>query len=65
MVVIPTEGGGHVALHEPVKTTGKGLNEIELRRLSPEEKQRRRLIRNIVLAVVGIGILVLTAYLMK
>jgi hypothetical protein len=44
-ILIPTEHG-LVGVHEPVKTIVRGDEEIELRRLTPEEKARRRLIRN-------------------
>lgn len=59
-VVIETEEGEYVALREPVKTIGKGAEERELRVLSPEVKQRRRLIRNVVVYAVLFTILVVT-----
>ena len=37
-VLIPTDDGKYVALHEPVKTVGKGLQERELHVLPPEDK---------------------------
>ncbi len=57
-VLIETEEGEYVALREPVKTVGKGLEARELRVLTPEEKARRRLIRNVVVYSVGLIILV-------
>ena len=41
-ILIPTEEGKMVALHEPVKRVSHRGQEIELRRLTPEEKVRRR-----------------------
>lgn len=63
-VLIPTEEGSYVALHEPVKTVGSGVTERELRVLSPEEKQQRRLIRNIVMYTFALLILIATFILL-
>ena len=63
-VVIETEDGGYVALREPVKTVGTGAEARELHVLSPEEKSRRRLIRNIVMYTVGLTILIVTFMLL-
>lgn len=57
-VLIPTEDGRVLALREPVKTVGKGSNERELHVLPPEEKQRRRRIRTVIMFTVGIVLLV-------
>ena len=46
---------------EPVKTVGHGANEIELRRLTPEEKDARRRRRNIVMLLTGAAILIAIA----
>jgi hypothetical protein len=59
-VLIPTEEGGYVALHEPVKTIGAGSRERELHRLTPEEKQKKRLVKNIVMAAVGVLVLLIS-----
>ena len=56
--MIPTEEG-LVAVKETVKTIGTGDDEIELKRLTPEEKSRRRLVRNLVVG--GVCLLVLFA----
>ena len=58
-IVIPTEGG-YVPLHEPVKTVGTGTRARELHRLSPEEKQKKRLVKNIIMAVVGVLVLLIS-----
>lgn len=49
VAILPTEDGSAVALHDPVKTVGKPGQEIELRQLTPEEKAKRRVTRNIVM----------------
>ncbi len=53
-VAIPTEDGSVVAVKDKVKTVEFHGEEVELRRLTPEEKQRRRLIKNIIMAFLGI-----------
>lgn len=55
---IPTDDGGFVKLREPVKTVEVGGEEVELHRLTPEERSRRRFFKNIIMAIIGIGILV-------
>jgi hypothetical protein len=57
-VGIPTDDGGFVRLQEPVKTVDVGGEEVELHRLTPEEKSRRRAFKNIIMAIIGIIILV-------
>lgn len=49
---------------EPVKTVRSGGVEIELRRLSAEEKRRRRGLRNLLLLVVGAASLVALAVIL-
>lgn len=56
-VLIETEDGGYVALREPVKTVGTGANERELHVLTPEQKAKRRIIRNLVVFSVGLTVL--------
>jgi hypothetical protein len=56
--VIPTEDGGFVKLKEPVKKVEVGGEEVELHRLTPEEKARRRFFKNIIMAIIGILALV-------
>jgi phage FluMu protein Com len=50
VVLIPTEKG-YVGVQEPVKTIQHHGEEVELRRLTPEEKARRRIVRNTILFV--------------
>jgi hypothetical protein len=57
-VLIPSESG-YIALREPVKTVKTRRGEVELRRLSPEEKERRRFRRNLI--VWGLGLVFLIA----
>lgn len=56
-LAIPTEDGGVVEVEERGKTVAFGGEEVEVRRLSPEEKQRRRFIKNIVMAILGVLLL--------
>ena len=54
------EEGGLVRLREPVKTVGYGDDAVELRTLTPEERARRRLRKNLILWTVGLVILGVT-----
>lgn len=47
-----------LAFREPVKTIRSGGAEIELRRLTPEERRLRRARRNLLFLVVGAALLV-------
>lgn len=59
VAMLPTEDGGTVALHDPVKTVGRPGQEIELRQLSPEEKAKRRLTRNIIMVTASLLLLLI------
>jgi hypothetical protein len=59
--VIPTEDGGQVMVREPVKTAGEGDDEIELRTRTPEERAKRRLVKNLI--VWGFGLVVIAIVL--
>jgi hypothetical protein len=62
--LIPTERG-YVGIHEPVKTVQRHGEEVELRKLTPEEKARRRLVRNTILfAFCILTLIVVTALFM-
>jgi hypothetical protein len=61
---VPTEDGGYVTLRDPVKTVGRGDDAIELRTLSPEERARRKLKRNLVLWGFGLLIISITLVLL-
>lgn len=50
--IIPTEDGGQVTLREPVKVVGHGAKAVELRRLSADEKAKRKTKRNILMLVI-------------
>lgn len=63
-IVLPTEDGGYVTLRDPVKTIGHGDEEIELRTLSPEEKTRRKLKRNLILWGFGLLLIAITLALL-
>ena len=63
-IAVPTPEGGFVTVRETPKTIGHGDDAIEVRRLSPEEKARRRLRNNLIvggfcLAVIVIVVVVL------
>lgn len=47
-----------LAFRDPVRTVRSGDTEIELRRLSPDEKRTRRARRNLLILVVGAALLV-------
>ena len=49
--------GGGYRFREPVLTVGSGDDVVALRRLSPEEKSRRRTRRTLVIMLVGVSIL--------
>jgi hypothetical protein len=55
---IPTEDGGFIKLHEPVKKIEHGGEEIELHRLTPEERARKRMFKNMIMAIIGVIFLV-------
>lgn len=61
-ILIPTEEGNRVALHEPVKRVTHHGEVIELRRLTPEEKLRRRRNRTFCMILVAATILLATIY---
>jgi hypothetical protein len=53
-VVLPSPDGGFVTVKESVKTVEYGREEVELRKLTPEQKARRRLIRTLILVTFGL-----------
>lgn len=60
-VIAPVAPAADLQFREPVKTVGRGPEAIELRRLTPEEKDARRRRRNIVMLMTGAAILVAIA----
>lgn len=64
-IQIPTEDGTIVTVREPIKSVRKGSRMIQLRQLSPAEKQRRRTRRNIIFWIVGAATLVITATILS
>jgi hypothetical protein len=56
-VAVPTPDGGFVTVSESPAVIGEGDEEIEVRRLTPEERARRRFRRNVILWSVSILIL--------
>jgi hypothetical protein len=55
------EPATEIQFRDPLKTVGRGPNTIELRRLTPEEKDARRRRRNIVMLLTGAAILIAIA----
>jgi hypothetical protein len=49
-----------VNVREPVRTVGVGDEEIELRAVSPEERARRRLKKNLILWAIGLILIAIT-----
>lgn len=54
----PASAYGDLAFREPVRTVRSGGTEIELHRLTPEEKRVRRTRRNLLILLVGAALLV-------
>lgn len=63
-IVVPAEDGSAITLREPVKTVGHGVDAVELRRLTPAERARKRLIFRLVTVGICLGILVITLLLL-
>ena len=63
-VAVPMEDGSLVTVREKPKTLGRGDSEIELRRLSPEEKAQRRMRRNLILGAFCMVIMGVVALVM-
>jgi ribosomal protein S27E len=65
-ILFPTPEGHVMALEEKPKVIGQGENEVEVRRLTPAEKARRKLVRNVILFVVGVaGLLAIVIYMSR
>ena len=61
IMTISAEGGHSFTLQNTAKSVHFGDEKVELSSLTPEEKERRRFRRNLVMWCVGAGILVITA----
>lgn len=61
-LVIPTEDGTFVTLREPLRTVGEGDEEIELRSLTAEEKERKKLKKNLIVWGFGLVIIAIVVY---
>jgi hypothetical protein len=59
---LPTGEGGFVAVHERPRVIGEGASEVEIRRLSPEEKARRRFRKNAILFAFCLAVLMIVGY---
>jgi len=64
VALLPTDDGGVVALHDPVKTVGRPGQEIELRQLTSEEKAKRRVTRNIVMVAASLLLMVIVMFVL-
>ena len=60
--MIPTEDGTFVTVREPLKTVGEGDEEIELRSLTAEERERKKLKKNLIVWGFGLVIIAITLY---
>jgi hypothetical protein len=58
-IVVPTPEGGFVTVTETPKTIGEGDEEIELRRLTSEEKAKRRFLKNLLLGGFCLALIVI------
>jgi len=63
-VMIQTDDGEVVALHEPKRYVGRGADQVEVRRLSREEKTKRRTRKNLIMLIAGAVLLILTMVLL-
>ena len=57
-VLAGVEAAADLQFREPVRTVGHGANVVELRRLSPEEKDARRRRRNVIMLLTGAAVLI-------
>ncbi len=62
-IAVPTDDGGYVVVTESSKTVGGGEDAVEVRRLTPEEKARRRFRRGVILWGFCILVLLVVFYL--
>jgi hypothetical protein len=65
LVTLPTADGQFRTVRDAGKVIGHGDDEVELKRLTPEEKARRRFIRNVIMAVLCLGLLGFVSWLMS
>jgi hypothetical protein len=63
-VVIPTDDGRYVAVRQKEKTIRFKGEEVEVRRLTPEEKARKRFVKNVVMGLFGIAVLAAVAIIL-
>lgn len=63
-MVIPTEDGELITLREPIKTVSDGDEEIELRSRPPEELERRRQKKNLIVWGVALVVMAITLYVL-
>ena len=62
VAIVPTEGGGYVTIQESPKVIGSGDDEVEVRRLAPAEKARRRFRKGIFLWTFCLLVLIVVFY---
>lgn len=56
-MLVHTPDGNVVALRERPKVLGEGADEVEIKRLSPAEKARRRMVRSVIVFILCLGCL--------
>ena len=59
-----TEDGSYVAVRQKEKTIRFKGEEVEVRRLTPEEKARKRFVKNVVMGLFGIAVLAAVAIIL-
>jgi hypothetical protein len=64
LVTLPTADGHYRTVRDAGKVIGHGEEELELRRLTPEEKARRRTFRNIIMVLFCLALLGFVSWLM-
>lgn len=63
-IVVPTPEGGFVTIAETPKTVGEGEDVVEIRRLSSEEKAKRRFRKNLIFGGFCLAILIVVLVMM-
>lgn len=57
-IVIPTEDGGVVQLHEPERTVSTATGKVRLRSISQEEKSRKRSLKSLIMWIICVLLLI-------
>ena len=57
LVTVAPSDANPLAIMDRPMTVGEGVDQVEVRRLTPEEKARCRAVRNVILFAIGVAIL--------